>query len=79
MSVSIGCGPLPSFVYDRYLHEPLMEGVHQAQYVVKETCHLSKKGFSAQVLKNIVSHSVQTAFLLVPAVNVIAFRVFFGA
>ncbi|WP_316356044.1 hypothetical protein [Candidatus Neptunichlamydia sp. REUL1] len=76
MSVSIGCGPFPSFVYDRYLREPFMEGVHQAQYVVKETCHLSKKSFSAQVLKNIVSHSVQTAFLLVPAVNVIAFRVF---
>ena len=76
MSVSIGCRPLPLFVYNRYLSEPLWEGVHQAQYVVKETCHLSKKGFSVQVLKNIVSHSVQTAFLLVPAVNVIAFRVF---
>jgi len=76
MSVSIGCGPLPSFIYDRYLHEPLMEGVHQTQYVKKEFGNLSKKGFSVQVLRNIVMHSVQGAFLLVPAINVIAFRVF---
>ena len=76
MSVSIGCGPLPSFVYDRYLHEPLMEGVHQAQYVMKEVGNLSKKGFSIQVLSNIVSHTIQAAFLLVPAINVVAFRVF---
>ncbi len=53
-----------------------MEGVYQAQYVMREACHLSKKGFSVQVLRNIVSHSVQAAFLLVPAVNIIAFRVF---
>lgn len=76
MSVSIRCGPLPSFVYDRYLHEPLMEGVHQAQYVMKKVGNLSKKGFSIQALSNIVSHTIQAAFLLVPAINVIAFRVF---
>ncbi len=76
MSVSIGCGPLPSFVYDRYLHEPLMEGVYQAQYVMIKVGNLSKEDFSIQILRNIGSHTVQTAFLLAPAVNVIAFRVF---
>jgi len=53
-----------------------MEGVHQAQFVMKELGNLSKKGFSVQVLRNIVMHSVQGAFLLVPAINVMAFRVF---